>query len=306
MRRHRGVLGKIRWHLNDRLTRQLWVLNLFGARLTVVDAYGAPGDTLLTAIVCRHVRARYPRLRLNCLTPNPDLLQHDPSLETVGAAETFFSVWSWYPETAGRRDGDTNVLRETFARLGMQDVTPDYRARVHLTDAERARGRALIAATDRPVLTFHTRTNEPVKDWPLDRWRAALADLGRRFHLVHLGDAREPQIEGVQRLAGALTFRESMGVLAHARVHVGADSFLMHAANGLDVPSVIVFGGSRTPANVGYAANVNLFAKLPCGPCWIHAVNGERCTYGLACMEAIAPAAVVDAVVRLAGVTHAA
>jgi ADP-heptose:LPS heptosyltransferase len=116
---------------------------------------------------------------------------------------------------------------------------------------------------------------------------------------VHLGDAREPVIDGVHRLAGRLRLRESLSVLAHARVHVGGDSFLMHAANGLDVPSVIVFGGSRTPANVGYAANINLFAPMPCGPCWIHRVNGERCGQALACMAVITPAAVVGAVARL-------
>jgi ADP-heptose:LPS heptosyltransferase len=197
-----------------------------------------------------------------------------------------------------------NVLQETFARLGMTRGAHEYRARVYLTPEERAHGRALIGESRRPVLTFHTRTNEPVKDWPIERWREALAALGRSFHLVHLGDAREPMIEGVQRLAGRLTLRESMSVLAHARVHAGADSFLMHAANGLDIPSVIVFGGSRTPANVGYAANVNLFATMPCGPCWIHGVNGERCDRALACMDAITPDAVVGAVARLAGIAQ--
>jgi hypothetical protein len=130
MRPRRGLPGKIRWHLNDLLTKRLWLLNLLGARLTIVDAYGSPGDTLLTATVCRHVRAQYPRLRLNCLTPNTDLLQHDPNLDNVGAPETFFSVWSWYHDTAARRDGRSHVLQETFARLGMQRSARDYRARV--------------------------------------------------------------------------------------------------------------------------------------------------------------------------------
>lgn len=301
MRRDRGWRGKFRWHLNARVTRSPVFLNATGARITVVDAYGAPGDTLLTAIVCRNVRRRFPRLRLNCLTPNPELLLHDPNLDSLNAPEDFFSVWSWYPDLAGRRDGTTNVLRETFARLGWSARSFEYRARVYLTEAERQAGAARLGPGSLPVLTFHTRSKEEVKNWPLELWRVALAAWRGRFRLVHLGDATEPEIEGVERFAGRLALRESMSVLSHARVHVGADSFLMHAANGLDVPSVIIFGGSRTPANLGYAENVNLYAAVPCAPCWLHQSRGERCGYGLRCMHAIAPAQVLAAVDQLAG-----
>jgi ADP-heptose:LPS heptosyltransferase len=298
IRRPDRVASKIRWQVNTRLVRRPSLLNAAGARLTIVDAFGTPGDTLLTAIVCRHLREWYPRLRINCLTPNPDLLRHDPNIDTLNEPESYFSVWSWYPDLVARREGSTNVLKETFGRLGLADRTYDYRARVYLTDAERATGWIRLAHPSKPVLTFHTRSREEVKDWPLSRWTEALAQLGKRFHLVQLGDDREPVIEGVQRLVG-LSMRESLGVLAHARIHIGADSFLMHAANGLDVRSVIIFGGSRPPGMLGYAANINLFEPMPCGPCWLQSSQGQRCEYGVACMDKISPAAVVAAVEEL-------
>jgi len=298
IRRPDRVASKIRWQVNTRLVRRPSLLNAAGARLTIVDAFGTPGDTLLTAIVCRHLREWYPRLRINCLTPNPDLLRHDPNIDTLNEPESYFSVWSWYPDLVARREGSTNVLKETFGRLGLADRTYDYRARVYLTDAERATGWMRLAHPSRPVLTFHTRSREEVKDWPLSRWTEPLAQLGKRFQLVQLGDDREPVIEGVQRLVG-LSMRESLGVLAHARIHIGADSFLMHAANGLDVRSVIIFGGSRPPGMLGYAANINLFEPMPCGPCWLQSSQGQRCEYGVACMDKISPAAVVAAVEEL-------
>lgn len=303
MWRHGGLFGKIRWHVNARLTRRPWILNALGASLTVVDVYGAPGDALLTATVCRHLRRRYRRLRLNCVTPYADVLQHDPSVDSLNKPEGFFSVWSWYPEIVGRRDGAANVLTETFGRLGLGAGAYEYRARVYLSSGERTRGHELLGDVSKPVLTFNTRSSDEVKDWPIDRWRAVTAEWSRDYHLAHLGDDREPAIEGVQRFAGRLTLRESMSVLAHAQVHVGPDSFLMHAANGLDVPSVIIFGGSRTPANLGYRENINLFAPMPCGPCWLHTASGERCEHGVACMERISPADVIAAVDRLARTT---
>ena len=106
-------------------------------------------------------------------------------------------------------------------------------------------------------------------------------------------------MEGVQRLAGRLSLRESMAVLSHARLHVGGVSFLMHAANGLDVPAVIIYGGRETPANSGYAENENLYTAVECSPCWLHSSLGERCMHGMRCMQAITPAHVADAVTRL-------
>jgi len=298
IRRPDRVSAKLRWHVNARLVRLPWVLNAAAARLTIVDAFGTPGDTLLTATVCRHLRQWYPRLKINCLTPNPDLLRHDPNIDTVNEPETYFSVWSWYPDLVARREGSINVLKETFGRLGLDQREYDYRARVYLTDAERAEGLERLGRPSKPVLTFHTRSREEVKDWPLARWVDALAQLGERFHLVQLGDDREPMIEGVHRLVG-LSLRESLGVLSHARIHIGADSFLMHAANGLDVRSVIIFGGSRPSGMLGYAANINLFEPMPCGPCWLQSSQGQRCEYGVACMDKISPAAVIAAVEEL-------
>jgi ADP-heptose:LPS heptosyltransferase len=184
--------------------------------------------------------------------------------------------------------------------MGWGAANYDYKAHVYLSSDEKAHGRELLGAPTRPILTFHTRSKEEVKNWPMESWHAVLALFRDLFHLVHIGDSSEPVIEGVQRFAGRLSLRESMSVLSHAHVHMGADSFLMHAANGLDVPSVIIFGGSRTPANLGYTGNVNLFASMPCGPCWLQPSRGEQCLHGIACMGKIHVEEVVTAVRRLA------
>jgi ADP-heptose:LPS heptosyltransferase len=299
LRPHRDWRSRLRWHLNVRLTRHPRWLEAAGAALTIVDAYEAPGDTLLTAVVCRNLRERFPRLRLNVITAHAELLRHDPHIETLNAPETFFSIWSWYPELTARRDGTTNLLVETFARVGLGRTDFDYRSRVYLTEEERTRARARLGDTPRPVLTFNTRSKEETKNWPEGAWRELLARLRERFHLVQLGDAAEPGFDGVQRLAGALSLRESMAVLSQAQLHVGGVSFLMHAASGLDVPAVIIYGGRETPANSGYTTNENLYAAVECSPCWLHSSLGERCPHAMKCMHAISPTQVLAAAERL-------
>lgn len=297
-----GLRAAFRWHAGRALAARPWLLNLLRARLTIFDAFGAPGDTLLSATVCRNVKQSYPRIRLNLITPNPDLVEHDPNLDGINRPESYVCVWQSYLELIEHKDGRTNILQPVFRHLGMPGY--DYHARVFLTDGEIAAAGKLLPGPGLPVFAFNTLSKEVVKNWPLDSWLAAIEKLRAHFTLVHLGDAREPEIPGVLRFAGRLKMRESMAMLAHARLYAGPDSFLMHAANGLGIPSVVIFGGSRTPENLGYKDNVNLFAKMPCGPCWIHESRGEKCAHGLECMQKISVADVCDAILRLARERH--
>lgn len=292
-----GWLGHLDYSLRSRLSRwtqaHLSCLNRLGARVTVRDLFSTPGDTLLTAILCRQLKQRHPRLRLNVITKNPDLLRHDPHLTGLNQPPGLFIIDFWYLDIQQRRDRQTNILAPIFATLGLGPL--DYRARVYLTAAEREAAQARLAHLPRPRIAFNTLSAQPVKNWPLPQWNALLPELARRGSLVHLGDQREPEFPGVQRFAGSLTMRESMAVLGECDLHLGPDSFLMHAANGLDVPSVIIFGGSRTPANLGYAVNRNLFTELPCSGCWLTGHAGSECPHDLACMTAITPDAVLRA-----------
>lgn len=294
-----GTAAAVRWHVNRFLTRNLRLLDLCGARLTVFDAFGAPGDTLLAAIVCRHVKQHYPRLRLNLLTPNPELVAHDPHIDEINQPESYVCFWQWYLDHVIHKESSVNILEPAFRHLCIPK--PEYRARVFLTDEEKEAGRRILGgAGELPLLAFNTLSKEPVKNWPLESWLSLLEKLRGQFELIHLGDGREPVVPGARRFAGKLGMRESMAVLAHAALHVGPDSFLMHAANGLDVRSVIIFGGSRPAESLGYPANINLFVKMPCGPCWIHESRGEHCVHNLECMARISAGEVYDAILSLA------
>lgn len=269
-------------------------LNSLGARFTFRDLYGAPGDTLLAAIVARQIKERWPRLRLNFITKNPDLVQHDPNLAQINAAPGLFSLDFWYYEIQTTRDIRTNLLAPTFAALGL--VSGEYRGKVYLTEAERAWAKSKLAGLPRPLLAFNTLSAQPAKNWLLAQWQELVPQLARRGTLIHLGDGREPALPQTQPFTGGLTKRESMALLAECDLFVGPVTFLMHAANGLDVPAVIIFGGSHSPANSGYAENINLYSELPCSGCWLTGKPGAECPHHLACMAAISPATVLSAV----------
>jgi ADP-heptose:LPS heptosyltransferase len=283
-----SLKSRIHWHLNAWMQRRLRLLDAAHGWLSVLDSFGAPGDTLLAATVCRILKQHFPMLRLNLITQWPDLVRLDPCLDAVNAPETFFTLRFWYLETVTRKEASANVLLETLSKVGI--TCYEYRSRVHLSPEESQVAAERLAECEtiqRPRLAFHTLSKEKVKNWPLASWGALLERLRRDFTLVHLGDDREPVFPGVVRFAGSLSMRESMAVLSHCHVFIGPVSFLMHAANGLDIPSVILYGGRETPANSGYAENINLYVPMPCGPCWLHDSRGDVCPFDIECMKRI-------------------
>lgn len=291
-----NLATRIHWHLNNAMVRRLGVLNFFGATLTVEDAFGTPGDTLSTATLCREIKRRYPRLKLNCVTPNPTLLTHDPAIDSLNAPKSFWnlSFSYWYNELNPAKGTILNLLQPTMRRIGINDYT--YKAHVYLTKEEIAAAKKRVEGLIPPLISINAMSRELVKVWPVENWRAIVPELAGIGSVIQLGDAKEPVFEGVTSWAGKLSMRESMALLTQVSLHIGPDSFLMHAANGVDVPCVIIYGGSRSPVCSGYAENANLYVDIECSPCWLHDSHGDTCPYAIKCMPMVTPAMVLAAV----------
>lgn len=288
--------GRLSWHLSAWIHRNLWLLNVLGGRLTLVDSFGTPGDTLLTGVVARTIRRHHPRIRINCITPNPELLKHDPDVAELNGEPGLIILRFWYLDIIHNKDGKTNLLTPCLSSIGIRQY--EYKSRVFLSRAEITAARERLGSLSRPLITINVQSREKVKVWPVKYWAELVASLVRDYTVVQLGGDDEPEFEGVVRMAGQLTLRESMAVLSESHLHIGGVSFLMHAANGLDVPSVIIYGGRETPDNSGYSENENLFVSMPCGPCWLHDSRGDRCLHDLSCMTSISVECVREAVRR--------
>ena len=92
--------------------------------------------------------------------------------------------------------------------------------------------------------------------------------------------------------------RESAAILSKASYFIGPDSLLMHIANGLYIPSTIIFGGSRPVGCFGYSENINLSSAQECSPCWIHK-GYEECKNDLICMNKISASFVSDTLIKI-------
>ena len=292
--------SKLRWHLNESLAPRLPRLNARRGKVTVIDRLGAPGDALLTAIVIHNLKKRYPRLRVNCITPHPELLQLEPAIDSLNEPETFYSLDSSYWDLVCRKDSSINVVAHSLTKVGIDSC--EYKSRFYLSKEESEWGQSQTTGLRRPLFSVNTVSKEPVKTWPKDNWQTLLPFLQEIGDVIQLGDERELELVGVKRFAGKLTMRQSATVLAQCDLHIGPDSLLMHIANGVDVPAVILMGGSRTEQSLGYPENINLTVSPDCSPCWIHQ-GYEACMHEVKCMSALKVEAVLEAVHHLSNIS---
>ena len=276
--------SKYRWFQNSRLPSKLRSLNERKKWLTVIDRLGAPGDALISANVIRCIKEQYPELRINCITPHPELICLDPHIDSINQKETFYSFDSTYWELIVRKEKNQNIIEHNMLRLGIEQY--DYKASYYLSEEEKKWAKQKTREFDKPILAICTRSKEPVKNWPEANWLELIENLKANFSIIQLGDNKEPILEGVHRYAGKLSMRKSAAILSTASYFIGPDSLLMHIANGLNIPSTIIFGGSRPVECFGYPQNKNLSSSPRCSPCWIHS-GYNVCNENFACMSSI-------------------
>lgn len=99
----------------------------------------------------------------------------------------------------------------------------------------------------------------PNKDWGADnydRLTVRLLEHGLRvLQFIHKNSRR--------RLRGVTTmqchkFREAIAILSRAKLYIGPEGGMHHAAAAVGVPAVVIMGGFIPPTVVGYDTHINL------------------------------------------------
>jgi ADP-heptose:LPS heptosyltransferase len=276
--------SKYRWWKNSNLKKLLPYLNKNSEWLTVIDRLGAPGDALISTNVIRGIKKKFPKLQVNFITPHPELVELDPSIDLINGKETFYTFDSSYWELIVRKETKENIISHNLKKLGIEEY--DYKAMFYLSDQEKSWAEDILKNFQKPVLAICTKSKESVKNWPIEHWTELLKSLINKFSIIQLGDKAESEFKGVRSFAGKLSMRESAALLSQAKLFIGPDSLLMHVANGLNIKSLIIFGGSRPVGCFGYANNINFTSDSECSPCWIH--DGyETCPNDYYCLRSI-------------------
>lgn len=110
------------------------------------------------------------------------------------------------------------------------------------------------------------------KDWGWERYQALVETVGPG-EFLQLGAPGVRRLTGVEQVKTAF-FRAALDWLAGARLFVGGDGGLHHAAAAMRLPAVVIFGGLVHPRTLGYDFHINLASEdagcghmFPCQHC---------------------------------------
>ncbi len=222
--------------------------------------------------------------------------ENEPGLTRIGAPGVVLSEIPFLLEPEAAR------LTRNLAELGDAELEQPAAWDLHLTEAERAAARALLApAGSRPILAVSVGTKVQAKDWGRENWRALLTRLGQAFpeHALALAGA-ESESEAsefaaalwstgssgpVINLCGKLTPRESAAAFAQAQLFLGHDSGPMHLAAAVQTPCVAIFAARNIPRvwfPYGGRHRV-LYHRTECWGCGLETclIEQRRCLTGI-------------------------
>jgi ADP-heptose:LPS heptosyltransferase len=238
-----------------------------GRRVVITDAQGWVRDSLVWKHLDAILRPDETRGGAVALVNAPEHRPYIERWETAhGAPRAVFGTWR----------------------------AADHPAALALSGSEKERGRQIAASLGRyvvlePLVKASASRN---KQWAPARYEALARLLAREFTVVQLGDARARATS--MRLPASVwvetpTFRDAMAALAGAACFVGPEGGLHHAAAGLRVPAVVLFGHFASARATGYDWQVNLGGEAGCG-CW------ARCAVCRDWLDRLAPETVAAAV----------
>ncbi len=154
-----------------------------GKWLTVIDRLGAPGDTIITANIIHGIKQLFPKLKINCITPNPELIKLDPDIDCINQKETFYSFRFLILGTHCAKRKKENIVSFNLGRLGINGIK--YKARFYLTNDEIAWAKKLLHKETKPILAVCSKSKEPVKNWPTTYWQTLIEKLKSIFILFN-------------------------------------------------------------------------------------------------------------------------
>jgi ADP-heptose:LPS heptosyltransferase len=225
----------------------------------------ALGDNLLLSCLVREIKHHDPSRYVIVETCWPELFDQNPHVDAVSTARV-----AWRCVKAGyviRPDTLVHLIDQMMRRLPIRMRTWERQVDLFYQDAA-------VNATRQGVPTPYLIVNPAGKrkhsanrkEWDWQNF----CDLRHRFAgvpFVQIGDASTPLLpEAIDRRGRPIL--ESAHLIRHAQVGIFLEGGMMHLANAVRTPSVIIYGGAIRPEVSGYAMHRNLHTAPSCSPCF--------------------------------------
>jgi heptosyltransferase-3 len=194
------------------------------------------------------------------------------------------------PKNGRRHQVELNL--DALRRIGLQPAPEGRRAQIVAGDGPDSKITALLAAeglSEGGYVHLHPASRWKFKCWPAENWAGLidrLASAGERIVLSAASDPEEAAIVEdilkrtrvpVLNLAGALSIKELVALIARAKLSVCVDSMPMHVASAVGTPVVALFGPSGDVEWGPWQVKAQVVASdHPCRPCGNDGCGGGK------------------------------
>jgi ADP-heptose:LPS heptosyltransferase len=172
------------------------------------------------------------------------------------------------PERAVHRY-DRHVIEQICEIYGIKD--PKLQCELFFTAAENHRVGELAQRIKFPFVVIEPNVKNEYgvnKEYPFEKWQQIVNAISPAGHqIVQVGVKGSRVLSGVYNLTGQTTFRETALLISLSRLLVASEGGLMHAANAVSTPAVIVVTGFLHPKMTCYPENDNIWIGSAHGPC---------------------------------------
>ena len=190
-----------------------------------------------------------------------------------------------------------HIIDILLANYGL--IARDYECEMyfspHEEEAVNRLQESLKLTTDFVVIEPHSNSQwfGDLREWSFERWECVVEWLrDQNYPVVQIGEGGRPVLEGAIDVTGRASFREAVLLMKRARLFLGQEGGLMHAANAVNVQSVIVWGGLTLPEFAGYSKHTVLCSRVECAPCGFRGC----CPYDKKCLTTVQTSDVISAV----------
>jgi ADP-heptose:LPS heptosyltransferase len=263
--------------------------------ITLRRASRGLGDNLLLSCLAREVKRADPGRRVFVETAWPELFLHNPNVDAVFTRK----VSPAYHKIAYRIDPGTRehlidqmVRQLPFPVAGWERTVDLFLPGDPPGGAAPDLPHRFIAVN--PAGKGGHSANR--KEWGIGNF-AALRERLAGTPFVQIGDPATPLLPGAEDRRGRPVL-ESAAILARSATGVFLEGGMMHLAEAVRKPSVIVFGGMIRPEVSGYDRHENIATRPECGPCFTSHTAMTVCE-SMVCMKEIPVERVTDAVKRI-------
>jgi heptosyltransferase-3 len=210
-----------------------------------------------------------------------------------------FSHFYALPKNGGRHQVELNL--DALRRIGLQPTLENRRVRIVAGEEAESRVGEILAregCTERAFVHFHPASRWKFKCWPAEKSAGLIERLAARGERVVMTAAPDPEevalVEDIlQRvktpvvnLAGKLSLKELVALIARAKISVGVDSMPMHVASAVGTPVVALFGPSgEFEWGPWMVANAVVTTDHTCRPCGNDGCGGGKVSECLTTLE---------------------